>query len=233
MKKTIYCLILLQLLLCFKGFSQKVVLFKGQSLNIGNEVAIFEDTSNLLDIKSIQSRPGFVVSTSQIPNLQLSKSDYWLRFSIKNVSQSELLLLELEYPTLQLCEFYYPDNGGYKFISASDTANFNERKYKHQNFIFDIHLPKDSMSTFYIRVRSSEQMVLPLKLGTPQKIFESLLTKDLFWGIFIGILIVMILYNYFVFISTRDIEYIYYVLYILFIGLTQTSLSGYTYRYVF
>ena len=43
----------------------------------------------------------------------------------------------------------------------------------------------------------------------------------------------MMMYNFFVYVSTKEIEYIYYVLYITFIGLTQVSLSGYTFRYIF
>jgi two-component system, NtrC family, sensor kinase len=233
MKKIIYALILFQIFISGSVFSQKTLIFKGQNIIIGQQIAIFEDTSNQLDIEAIRNTSGFVTSTGQTPNLQLSKSDFWLKFNIKNATQNELLLLEIEYPTLQLCEFYYPENGKYRVVSASDRTNFKDRKYKHQNFIFDIHLPQDSVATFFIRVRSSEQMVLPLTLGSPQKISESLLTKDLLWGIFVGILIVMILYNFFVFMSTKDIDYLYYVLYITFIGLTQTSLSGYTYRYIF
>lgn len=233
MRKVICSLIVFQIFFTITVFSQKTIIFSGENTIIGQQIAIFEDTSNQLDIETVRNLSGFVPSTSQTPNLQLSKSDFWLRFSVKNKSKSELLLLQLEYPTLQLCEFYYPDKGGFSFIRASDRANFSDRKYKHQNFIFDIHLAQDSIATFYIRVRSSEQMVLPITLGTPQKISEALLTKDLLWGIFVGILIVMILYNSFVFISTKDIEYMYYVLYITFIGLTQTSLSGYTYRFIF
>jgi two-component system, NtrC family, sensor kinase len=233
MKVLFYVLILLQTFMSVKAFSQEPIIFKGDNVIIGQHTAILEDTSNSLDIESVKTLSGFVNSTSPTPNLQLSKSDFWLRFTIKNKTQDELLMLELEYPTLQVCELYYPENGHYKVQKMSDKENFGDRTYKHQNFIFDIHLPQDSSAVFFLRVRSSEQMILPLLLGTPQKVAESLLTKDLIWGVFIGILLVMILYNFFVFISTKDIGYLYYVLYIAFIGLTQTSLSAYTYRYLF
>jgi signal transduction histidine kinase len=165
--------------------------------------------------------------------MQLSSSAFWLRFTIENKSQTENLLLNLEYPILDECSFYYPVKGKYKAERLSDTNSFKARKYRHQDFLFDIQIPKDSTATFYLKVKSNEEMVLPLVLGTPQKIAESKLTRDLFWGVLIGILLVMILYNTFVFISTRDISYLYYVLYALFIALTQTSLSGYTYRFIF
>ena len=67
----------------------------------------------------------------------------------------------------------------------------------------------------------------------PQKMAEATLTQQLLWGILIGLILVMVLYNLFVYLSTRDKSYLYYVIYTLCIGLTQTSLSGYTYKYLF
>jgi len=233
MKKIYLSLLLLQILFLTKGIAQKVIVFKGDNIVIGQNVSILEDPTRHLDFTSVRKSSGFVQSHTQVPNLQLSTSAFWLRFTIKNESPESELMLSLEYPTLDECEFYYPVGGTYSTEKLSDNNPFNQRKYKHQDFLFDIKIPKDSMGTFYLKVQSNEQMVLPLVLGTPQKIAETKLTRDLLWGLLVGILLVMILYNTFVFISTKDIGYLYYVLYAFFIALTQTSLSGYTYRFIF
>ncbi len=233
MKKIYLCLLFLQIFFLPKGIAQKIIVFKGDNLVIGQSVSILEDPSKRLDIQSVRRSTGFVQSLTQVPNLKLSESAFWIRFTIKNESPDNHLLLSLEYPTLDVCEFYYPVNGAYNTQKLSDTNSFNKRKYKHQDFVFDVMTPKDSTTTFYLKVKSNEEMVLPLVLGTPQKTAESKLTRDLLWGVLVGILLVMILYNIFVFISTKDISYLYYVLYALFIALTQTSLSGYTYRFLF
>ena len=233
MKKIYLSLFLLQILFLNKGIAQKIIVFKGDNTVIGQNVSILEDPSKRLDFNSARKSSGFVQSLTQVPNLQLSRSVFWLRFTIKNESPENQLLLSLEYPTLDECEFYYPVKGIYNTETLSDNNSFEQRKYKHQDFLFDINIPKDSTATFYLKVRSNEQMVLPLVLGTPQKIAETKLTRDMLWGLLVGILLVMILYNTFVFISTKDISYLYYVLYAFFIALTQTSLSGYTYRFIF
>jgi len=219
MKKIYLSLLLLQILFLPKGIAQKVIVFKGDNTVIGQNVSILEDPSKRLDFNSARKSSGFVQSLTQVPNLQLSTSVFWLRFTIKNESPEKQLLLSLEYPTLDECEFYYSAKGVYNTESLSDNNSFEKRKYKHQDFLFDISIPKDSTAT--------------LVLGTPQKIAESELTRDMLWGLLVGILLVMILYNTFVFISTKDISYLYYVLYAFFIALTQTSLSGYTYRFIF
>lgn len=233
MNKGFFALILFQLLFSLKTYSQDTVIFNGNTAVIGKYVSILEDPTNKLNINAVKTSTAFVHSAIQVPNLQLSASAFWLRFSIKNETNEKHLLLSLEYPTLNVCDFYYPVNGRYELEKFSDKFAFNKRKYKHQNFVFDINVAKDSTAVFYLKVESSEQMVLPLILGTPQKIAESILTQQLLWGILIGLLLVMVLYNLFVFISTKDKSYLYYVMYTSLIGLTQTSLSGYTYHYIF
>lgn len=233
MKKIYLSLIFFQILCLTRGFAQKAILFKGDNIVIGENVSVLEDATRHLDIQSVRKASGFVQSHTQVPNLQLSNSAFWLRFIIKNETSETNLILNLEYPTLDLCQFYYPVNGVFYKETLSDNNPFAKRKYKHQDFLFDVKIPKDSTATFYLKVESSQQMVLPLVIGTPQKIAESKLSHDLLWGGLTGVLLVMLVYNCFVFISTRDISYLYYVSYTLLIGLTQTSLSGYTYRFIF
>ena len=233
MKKIYLSLLLLQAFFLTKGIAQKIIIFRGDNIVIGKNVSILEDRTKRMNINTVREASGFVQSLTQVPNLQLSTSAFWLRFTIKNESSEKQLLLNLEYPTLDVCEFYFPVNGIYNMEKLSDDNSFYKRKYKHQDFLFDVNIPKDSTATFYLKVQSNEEMVLPLVLGTPQKIAEKELTRDMLWGILVGILLVMVLYNSFVFISTKDISYLYYVLYTLFIALTQTSLSGYTYRFLF
>lgn len=209
--------------------AQEPLIFEGSNLAIGKYVSILEDPTNTLTLSDVTNSTKFVKSKVPIPNLKLSSSDFWLKFSVKNMSDEEHIILALEYPMLNICEFYNPAGEVQKL--SYNTA-FAARKYKHQNFIFDIYQARGSTQTYYLRVRSSEQMVLPLILGSPQIIAEKLLTNDLAWGVFIGLILVMVVYNFFIYLSVRDTSYLYYVVYSLFVGLTQVTLSGYTYRFI-
>jgi two-component system NtrC family sensor kinase len=233
MIKGFFVLLCVLVLFSLKSFSQQPVVFKGDNIIIGKYVSILEDPGNRLTISDVRASSRFTPSLIQTPNLQLSKSGFWLKFAVKNESASDDLILALEYPTLTVCEFYYPQKGSYTVQKLSDDAPFRKRKYQHQNFLFDIHLPADSTGMYYLHVESTEEMVLPLILATPQKMAESLLAGNILWGIFMGLILVMVLYNFFIFLFTRDNSYLYYVLYSTFIGLTQTTLSGYTYHYLF
>lgn len=75
-------------------------------------------------------------------------------------------------------------------------------------------------------------MQLPLTLGTTKSIYESLLNKDIIFGIYAGIILVMGLYNLFIFFVVRDRVYILYVLYIFLVGLTQACIQGYAFKFL-
>lgn len=230
MKKFYSILLLLSLIGVQCLSAQEPVLFKGKNIVIGTHISILEDPDNKLHLEDVQKSKAFVPSKVPIPNLQLSKSDFWIKFSIKNESDLNKLILALEYPMLSVCEFYSIRDGKVQKMSYNEP--FANRKYKHQNFIFDVDLPKGETANYFLRVKSSEQMVLPLILGPPKEMAEKLLTNDLVWGIFIGLILVMVIYNLFIYISVKDSSYLYYVAYSLLIGLTQVTLSGFTYRFV-
>jgi signal transduction histidine kinase len=214
----------------FTASAQGPVIFKGENLVIGNQVSILEDETNNLSLKEITDSDAFIKSTVPIPNLQLSYSDFWIKFSIRNESEQKELILALEYPMLSVCEFYTVSDG--KVHSLSYDEKFSDRKYKNQNFLFDINLAKGATETYYLRVKSTEQIVLPLILGTPKLMAERMSGNDLVWGMFIGLILVMVVYNLFIYVSVKDTSYLYYVAYSLLIGLTQVTLSGYTYRFI-
>jgi len=119
MKKYYWILIILPLLCSLLASAQEVVIFKGGNLVIGNHVSILEDPTNSLILKEVVDSEAFVPSEVPIPNFQLSKSDFWIRFSIKNESDQEQILLALEYPMLSTCEFYSMTDGRIQKLSYS------------------------------------------------------------------------------------------------------------------
>src|SRR5882757_8461933 len=101
MKKIYLSLLFLQIFFVSKGIAHKIIVFKDDNIVIGQSVSILEDSTKRLDIQSVRGSTGFIQSQTQVPNLQLSESAFWLRFTIRNQSSDSHLLLSLEYPTLE------------------------------------------------------------------------------------------------------------------------------------
>ena len=214
--RTAFLIIFLMLLCAFKTKAQSVISYEGQNMVIGNQVAILEDPTGKLDFQNIRSSDQFKQSELANPDLGLSRSTFWIKFTVHNASKDSRLIVDLENPTLTDCHFFYPENTSYKTIYLSNRWSISQRKYQHPDFLFDIILPRDSTATFYMKIKGTEQLVLPIILGNRLAIIRTKMDAQILWGIFIGIIAIMVAYNFFLFIFTRDRSYLWYVLYCLF-----------------
>ncbi len=152
----------------------------------------------------------------------------WNRFTITNPTQKKWLL-SVEAYNIDYIEFYYPDTltGKYRKELSGRHLPFSAMKYKSNDFVFAVSVPKDSTYTFYLKI-DAHYMQYPLSITTQEKFIEQSHRKDLFTGIYYGLVIVFMFYNLFVYFSVKDKSYLYYVVYIFFNALLIAQLKGLT-----
>jgi signal transduction histidine kinase len=201
-------------------------------MEVNKSVMIVEDKKNQWSIEDIVKSDDFKKANQVVPNLGVTSSSWWVKISIKNNTNYIKLLLKIDFPIIDEIDFYSFDGKAYNVIKLGEFQNFSNRKYKDPNYIFDLTIPKNETKTYYLRIKSGEQIMLPITIGVPQEIFEQAASKDTIFGIYFGIIIVMFLYNLFLYFTIKDKSYLFYVFYILCVGLTQTFLHGYTFKYL-
>ncbi len=108
-----------------------------------------------------------------------------------------------------------------------ETTPVEARIIEDQNYIFPLN-----NDTSYIKVASKEQMLFNVTIASESEIFESNSTRDKIVFFYIGIMLVMFLYNLFLYINTKDYNYLLYILYILFVALTQLTFHGFINKYL-
>ena len=79
----------------------------------------------------------------------------------------------------------------------------------------------------YLGVKSGKQIVLPVRIDTKATINEWTQSRDLFFSMYIGIMLVMLLYNLVLYFSVEDRTYLLYVLFLLGVAGSQLFLEGY------
>jgi signal transduction histidine kinase len=84
-----------------------------------------------------------------------------------------------------------------------------------------------------MKIRSNKQLIVPISINSGQDFLQFISKTDIFSGLYIGIMIVMILYNLFIYFSAKDRQYLYYVNYIFWVLMAQATLLGFTNRFVF
>lgn len=97
-------------------------------------------------------------------------------------------------------------------------------------------IPKDSSLTIQLQFLPTYGMYVPAKFDVKVEdmvLFEKNDTSRLFWqGIFLGIFMVMALYNLFIYFGVRDISYLYFVLSIVGLGLYIAFYYGFGMEYL-
>lgn len=178
-------------------------------------------------------------SVQQItPNLGIQNHSIWLKFSVLNNSFASTLLLNIGNNTISEAVLYFkdPNVAGYDSIDISNLKPLNIRKYKGSDIIFRIdrinnlqqnRLPQE----YYLKIKSKQPIVLPINLNLPGDQLTQTVIKNWINGIYFGMILIMSIYNFFLFLSIRESSYIYYVAFILTSGLTQLCLKGIAFQY--
>ncbi len=98
-----------------------------------------------------------------MPNLGVTPYTHWLKFSIRNESSEEKLLLQFAQPFLNEVILYSPaKEKGFTIQLTGDKFPFYYREHKYPNFVFNINITPGQTKHYYMKVRSDEQIVLPL-----------------------------------------------------------------------
>lgn len=213
--------------------AQKTIIKDVEELyNLSSSVTFFEDTTNQLKFSEVIERGQFETIKFDVPSFGVTKSTFWLKIDIENQIKESDFIINITHPTLDYVELFYQKEAEYLNTELGEHLVFDSRKYKEPNYLFDFSINKSQQKSIYLKVQSNEALQVPITLGTKSVIMTSLKYKDLLTGIYVGIMLVMIFYNLFIYITVRDISYVFYVIYILFILLTQTSLQGYTLQFI-
>ncbi len=182
----------------------------------------FPEVANM-DFKDI---PGYSI------NLGLTESVYWLKIEVANSGTDSLFLLQVLNPNIDYLELYKPSPAGTEKDELSRSFPTYQREFNTQYPLFRIKVPVDSGGLFFIKASGEGVLELPITIGKSTTIIDWIGNDQLYFGIYSGIIIVMFLYNFFLYLSIRDNQYLFYVLYIVAVGLTQMCLKGYAAKFL-
>jgi two-component system NtrC family sensor kinase len=214
---------------------EAIVLEKDETKsNFGRQMLLLRDESNKLTLKEIISNSNFQVVDSDVPNLGISNAAYWLKFRVVNKTQEANLIFQVPLPTIDYIDFYQVNNQN-KLIEKEligDRRPYYDRKFDNPFSTFQFDLKPGDTTTIFLRISGYEQLQVPTTLSESKTIIAKNADSFLVFGIFAGVLIVMFTYNLFLFISTKDSTYLYYIINIVFIGLLQANFQGFPFKYL-
>jgi two-component system NtrC family sensor kinase len=217
----------------FHTFSKDIII-KGsnEKLSVGKDLLYHLDPEKKLTIHSIDGSTDFTSSVRSVPNFGVGNFAVWLKFTIVNQSNDPKILLQIDHPVLDDITLYKESNSGFEQSKQGEAYTFYSRKYNDPSYIFTLNILPGSKRTYYLRVVSSDNIQLPIFVGSEKTILEDSNSKFLISGLYLGVMLSMLLYNLFIYFTVRDDSYLYYVLYLVLVILTQASIQGYSFKYL-
>lgn len=218
----------------FKSIAQVNYTDETKNQSIGKDIFILVDKTGKLGINEVFKSNKFEKSNKDVPNMGITSSSVWLKITIKNSSVLENLILQLNQPIIDEVNFYEFNSETNKFEvnKMGEYQIFYLRKYLTPEYLFDIIVPIGAEKTYFLELKCKENMQIPLFIGTTKSAFKLASNRNIASGVYIGIMLVMILYNLFIFGIVKDKSYLWYTIYIVLILLTQTSLQGLPFQFL-
>ena len=193
---------------------------------------VYKDSTNSLTHEAI--RTTFLdkfVSYSNYKDGFKRNTNYWLKFQIKNISDKGGEWA-LEFRDIPFLEIYIVDNsGGIEKISAGTLVPASEKQMNsgiRETIIFT--LQSKQTKSFYVKFQYlfNIQDINAISVSDTKSFIRQTTIDNLVQGIFQGLLWLMLLYNLFLFISTREKSYLYYIGYVFSFAI----LMLYAYQYL-
>ncbi|MDF2158610.1 7TM diverse intracellular signaling domain-containing protein [Algoriphagus sp. CAU 1675] len=210
-------------------FINLVLLFA--SCDSHNKERDFEFIGYLLESDQVNDINSFIGSSAESINLvedqYISLGHYDHDIFIKLVVDQRFkddkeIRLSFNNPMLNVIEVY--DSQG-ESIAHLGRMNFSKNDF--ESFFNTVTLPVNGDRTFFVKVQSFGSVNIPFEIIKGSDPGLTIDERNVLFGIYFGIVIAMFFYNLFLWTSTKDIIYAYYIAYIFAVGATQGIMAGY------
>ena len=199
---------------------------------IGKQTFYLEDADQTLNIEDIlrpKYQEQFTIQQKDVFNRPATNSAFWYKFTVENSSDADLLL-EVASTYAWYIDFYSPDsNGVYSNIIKTGTMRPESSKiHDVQPFWLPLNTHDETEpKTYYVHISSGLTYELPLHIGTIAALSKNKDRNDYLTAGFLGLIAIMFLYHLFLYFSTKDKIYIFYLGYLFLMGISMPYANGY------
>ncbi|WP_324171557.1 7TM diverse intracellular signaling domain-containing protein [Sulfurimonas sp.] len=214
--------------LMLSALYSSVIHVNEKSINISvlENSYMYIDESSTLNFKDIQKKD-FKPFLVDYVRLGYIDATLWTKFSIKNDSPQDMTrYISISNPTFDTVELYTKIQKKYKKESQ---GLWHLNQYKRNNILhpsFKVEFKAHEMKEFYYKTHSIDSAhYFKLHIKDINTLYEDEFSYQLILSMFFGAMLALVLYNVFIYFFTRELSYLYYILYILFTTLYYASYS--------
>ncbi len=222
------------LALAFASNAVSIITFPEGQLKLKSDIEYLIDSNSSITFNKALNNNLFKKVEENFINLAYQKNGCWFKFSFIAKQHTQNYILSIENPLLDNITFYYKkNNAAWSSMQISNQNPSYAKQILHQYPSFYLpHLNENDSVEIYLFINSELQLLVPIQISTIKDFYRNSTNYNILIAIYIGIMMFMFLYNLFVYLSVKDKNYLYYVIYVLFIAIAQAGLSGFFMRFI-
>ncbi|MEI7011834.1 7TM diverse intracellular signaling domain-containing protein [Leptospira licerasiae] len=190
---------------------------------------VWADLEGDTSFEKMQKKEFFPLSSASLGYSDLA---HWFRIPLENKSSHSVSwILEIHYSQLDKAELYLASKGDQVLFRGGDRVPFGERPIQYRFPSFPLELKAGEKDTVYLKIQTKSSINFAAYAYKSEDFFSNISNEQILLGIYFGSLLVMALYNLFLFLSTKERTYLAFFGYVGAGVLTQWSLHGYSFQF--
>ena len=186
-----------------------------------------EDIGGNMSIGDIQVSKQFHSTHFEFPFIRYADSALWVKMILRNKTIEPYLPVTISSGVIDGFDMYDVGTTTKHIIHLGSTdVQENSNNTKQISRVINCPVLPDSVCIIYLRIKSNDSMAIPIKVQSADFYLHNSIFENLTLGFFMGIIGIMIFYNLMLYVLVKDRSYLFYIFYIVFLGLTQAQIRG-------
>lgn len=197
-------------------------------------LAHLEDSAGHATLRQVLRSPDFKSTPAGRQNFGYTESIHWFRFQLQADSLPDELTLEIRNHVINVVELFIIQQGKIGSLTKTgDWLPFWNRPLPTKTFAFSIDARANPTADYYLRIDNRYENLATEILLWRTSDFEDKEQREYFlWGIFSGVVVLVVLLNLIFWYVTSDKVYLWYALYVAGLSLRQFADSGLGFQYL-
>jgi len=188
-------------------------------------IAYFYDEENRFSINDIPAQ-NFHETSNQF-SFGYRDAHIWFKIELVNKSQTDEYVLYFTEPLWEELDLYEPAEEGWKAHHAGLLTSLGDRQVNDVNPAFFLSIPQGESKTFYVKGKSASAQIGEFQIFMHEEFFRpTRFSITALYIFYIAFLLIVTVFNLYLFMAQKERIYAYYIGYILALSLWIAVLSG-------
>ena len=193
------------------------------------------DGDGVLDPAGAMAAGDWLAAERAYPRFEYTTGTHWVRYRLTNdLDREQVVFHEIRNVLMSRITVHIAREDGFDApIHAGAGLPFDARPLRNPHHAWSTSLgPRESI-TVLLEIRHPYDAIVSLLLMSADEYATTLYNKLVIDGVFFGIVVIMVLYNLFLYVSIRDHSYLLYCVYVIaFLFWWLGNLSGYGFQFL-